>query len=186
MKLSNATVGLVLCVVAGCGTASVPFVHMKPKYTEVPLDTLREVALRVEQAIQAGEREPDIPDRDGIVLNTDLIRQAIRMRAARSEHLNAFLDQGYAVEKRNGHVYILRTKEYQKATTGRERNRNAQLILGEAENRWAIYEGIVDASDLPKRSLSAIQEVFHEARLKCMKPGQKYENAQGDIVPIAE
>lgn len=166
----------------GCASIGIPFLHQEPSYGQLPAESLKAVALEVERAVQEGNRDAQIADRDGIVLNTDVIRQAIRTRAARAELVNEALDKGYAIERPNGHLYILRTPEYKKETTGRERDRIAMLVGDEAVNRWAIYEGIADASKLPRRSLSAIQEIFHQARIDVMKEGQKYEGPSGETI----
>ncbi len=142
---------------------------------------MKAVALEIEQAVQKGERQPDIADRAGIVLSTDAIKQAIRTRSARSEILNEFLSSGYAMEDRNGLVSVLRGKDYKKNSTGRQRDRDALLVMSENSSRWAIYEGIREASKLPSGSLSAIQAIFHEARVQCMKQGQKYQDDAGNV-----
>jgi len=173
---------LALLMALGCSTVVRPFVHLKPDYSELPADALREVALEIEKAVQAGDRDPEIADRAGLVLGGDAIRQAIRTRAARAELLNEFLDAGHAYEGNRGLVVILRTKAYKKATTRHQRDRNALLVMGENNNRWAIYEGLIKASALSPKSLSAIQDAFHQTRVQCMKAGQKYEDATGEIV----
>ena len=175
-----------LAALAGCGTLANPFVHMKPDYTELPADTLREVAREVELAVQAGERDPRIPDRDGVVIDTELLRQSVRTRAARSEILNTLLDTGFAVEGGNGLVYILRTKNYKKTTKSKERDRNALIVMSENADRWALYEGVLKANDFSPRSLSAVQAIWHDARVAAMRPGQKYENAEGAVVRKGE
>jgi hypothetical protein len=159
-----------------------PFVHMKPDYSQLPEEALRAAAADIEQAVQAGNREPGLANREGIVLETELIQQTLRSRAARAEQLNTFLDSGYCMEGCNGLVYVLRGKDYKKSTTGKERNHHALLVMSENDDRWALYENIVEASNLPPRSLSAVQSIFHEARLACMSPGQKYEDENGDAV----
>ena len=108
----------------------------------------------------------------------------MRRRAARSELLSTLLDSGFAWEKRNGHVYILSDREYKKATTRRERDRDALLLSGESGDRWALYEGIQDASNLSPKSLTAIQRIFFEARIQCMEEGQQYEDESGERVRI--
>ncbi len=178
--------GAFMVVLMGCGTVTNPFVHIKPDYSQLPVEAMRKVARDIEQAVQSGNRDPQIPDRDGIVVNTDLVRQSIRTRAARSEYLNAFLDTGHAMEGRDGLVYILRTKDYKKSTTSRERDRNALLIQGENADRWTLYEGVLKAGHFSPRSLSAIQEIFYQARLDAMPQGHKYEDASGAIVRKGE
>jgi len=173
---------LALLMALGCSTVVRPFVHIKPDYSEVPEDALREAALEIEKAVQAGKRDAQIADRAGLVLDAESIRQAIRTRAARAELLNEFLDTGHVYEGNRGLVVILRTKAYKEATTRRQRDRNALLVMGENNNRWAIYEGLIKAGDLSPKSLSAIQDAFRQARAQCMKTGQKYEEAAGEIV----
>lgn len=174
---------LVSIVVAcgGCVSLGNPFVHIKPNYAKLPAEVMKQVALEIEQAVQKGEREPNIADRDGIVVNTDIIKQAIRTRAARSEIVNVFLDSGHAFEAQNGLISVLRTKDYKKSSTSKQRDRNALLVMSENENRWALYEGIVEASKLPSGSHSAVQAIFHDARIQCMTVGQKYEDAAGNM-----
>ena len=116
------------------------------------------------------------------MVSTDAVRQAIRMRAARATQVAAFLETGHAMEARNGLLHILRTKAYKQATTRRERDRNALLVLGENRDRWALFEGVLEASDLRSRSLSAVQAVWHEARVAAMPDGYKYESPSGEVV----
>jgi len=167
---------------AGCSSVVQPFVHFKPDFSELPEDALAEAALEIERAVQAGDRDAAIANRGGLVLDTEDIRQAIRTRAARSELLNEFLDGGHAYESNRGLVVIQRTRAYKEATTRRQRDRNALLVMGENDNRWAIYEGLIKASNLSSKSLSAVQATFHRARLQCMKKGQEHEDADGAIV----
>ena len=181
MKHIRVFLGLVL-VAAGCTSVINPLVHMKPDYTDLPVEAMREVAGEIEQAVRDGNREPQIADREGIVVNDDLIVQAIRTRAARFERLDQFLDTGFAKEGRNGLVYVCRTKEYKKATTRRERDRNAHLVMNENNDRWALYESIIKAGKFPPRSLSAVQEIFHQARVNTMSKGQKFEDDSGQAV----
>lgn len=176
--LAGIAPALALILLVGCVSISNPFFGGKPNYAKVPADSLKAVALEIEQAIQQGNREPNVQDRDGVVVNTDIVRQAIRMRAARVELLNEFLDSGYGREDNNGLVRILGSKDYTKATTPKQRSRNALLVLNENNDRWAIYEGIVKASKL-KGQTATIQDAFHQARLQTMKPGQKFETPDG-------
>lgn len=173
-------VAALLCV--GCGHISVPFVHMKPKLAGAPEEAVRALARDVEQAILEGNREAQIPDREGLSVNTPIIMQAIRMRAIRSQALGAFLDTGFAYEKPNGLVYILTNKDYKKATDRKQRNRHALIVSNETENRWTLYEELVKTSALKARSRSAVQQIFYEARMELMPPGRKYEDLEGVIV----
>jgi hypothetical protein len=155
---------------------------MKPNYSVLPADAVREVARDVERAVQRGDRDAPIADRGGVVVGDETVKQAIRMRATRSKLLNEFLSSGHAREDRNGLVSILRTKEYKKSTTARDRDRNALMIMSENADRWTTYEGIVKASKMPSKALTAVQEIFHEARVESMTPGQKFEDTSGATV----
>jgi hypothetical protein len=169
-------------LLCGCHT----FMQMKPNYAKMPADSVRAVAAEVEAAIRDGNREPQIADRDGIVVNTDEVKQAIRTRAIRYELIKAFLETGHAAELNNGLVNVLRSREYKKFGTSRDRSRTALLITSENGDRWAMYEGILKASNFPGKSLSAIQSIFYEERLKLLPAGLKYENESGDIVVKGE
>lgn len=168
---------LMLC---GCHV----FMHIKPDYRELPVESLNAVALEIEKAVQEGNREPGIQDRDGIVVSSDIVQQAIRTRAARVKLVNEVRDSGNAWERRNGHLYILRTREYNKEKTSDQKNRDALIVYNETQDRWAIYETIVRESKFPARSLSAVQEAFFKARLKCMPKGQKCEDESGETAYI--
>jgi hypothetical protein len=170
---------LAVALLAGCISISNPFLRGTPDYTKLPADALKTLAIEIEQAVQKGNREPGIKDRDGIVVSTEPILQAIRMRAARAELLNQFLDSGFGREDKNGLVKILGSKEYTKATSGKERNRDAMLVLNENRDRWTLYEGIAKESKL-RGAVATIQDAFHQARVATMKPGQKYQDAEGN------
>ena len=172
---------LLVVLLAGCVSISNPFLHGKPDYSKLPADSLKNIAIEIEQAVQEGNREPGIKDRDGIVVTSEPIVQAIRMRAARSELLNQFLDSGFAREENNGLIKVLSSKDYTKATSGKERNRNAMLVLNENNDRWTIYEGIAKQSKF-HGAVPTIQDAFHQARVATMKPGQKYQDPEGNTV----
>ncbi len=172
----------VIALVAGCTSVATSMVHMKPDYSQLPEQAMRDLANELEQAVQMGNRTPAIADREGIVVNTDLILQTIRTRAARIERVNALLGTGHVVEKRNGLLYIIRTKAYKKSTTRQQRDRDALVVMGENGDRWALYEGLLEASQFPPRALSAIQEIFHIARVEAMPRDAKYEDASGNVM----
>ncbi len=188
--LSAAKTGWALLLVAiaagmagtGCRQTANPLWRMRPQFNAVPKDTLSAVAREVEQAIQSGTRDPKIADREGVKVNTPEILQAIRTRAARSVLINEFLDTGFAAEHRDGLIYVHLSKEYTKSTKRRQRDRQAYLVKNENDDRWAIYEGLLNANKYGARSLSAIQDIFAEARRQAMTPGQKYQGADGKIV----
>ncbi len=175
MKRWPLCIGL-LVILTGCGTLS----RVRPHYNELPVDSLREVALEIEQAVQAGNRAPDIQDRDGIVVNTEAIRQAILTRAARAELVDGFRNTPHCWESRDGKLWIIRSSEYKRFGNKRTRDRDALIVLSENDDRWAIYEEILDEGDFPQRTLKEIELVFFEARLQCMPEGQKYEDEDGE------
>lgn len=179
---------LLLSVGMAVGCASIgsnplaAFVHAKPDFKGLPQDALKAVALEIEKGVAEGNREPAIADRDGVVVSSELVRQCLRTRAARFERLDEFLGQGYGVEGSNGLVYISKSKDYKKATSRKQRDRDAQLVLSENEDRWTLFEGIIKSSGFPSGSLSAIQDIFHEARVETMRDGQQYENAENAVL----
>ncbi|MCP4643468.1 MAG: YdbL family protein [bacterium] len=166
---------------SGCHT----FVRIKPDYAELPTESLRTVALEIEQAVRDGNRTPEIADRDGIVINSDIAIQALRTRAARSELVDQFRDSGFACERPNGLIDILNSKEYKNSRGRHAKDRDALLVYSENQDRWRLYESIRKDSNFPPRSLSAIQQIFYETRLQCMKNGQKYEDAAGEVVAVS-
>lgn len=186
--------GVIVCLLgaglmAGCGTLSGagsvmanPFSHMKPDYSEVPVEAMKVLARRVEEVVVNADGEAVIQGEGNVSIDTPVIRQAIRTRALRHEMLAQFLDTGHVYESKNGLVEIERTRAYKQSGSSRDRDRNALLVLSENENRWQLYEGILKANNLSPRSLSAVQAVFHEARVAVLAPGQRYEDESGAIV----
>ena len=176
------TLAIVCCalLLAGCVSISNPFVRMKPDYAAVPEEALRTAARAMEVAVQEGRRDATIADQDGLVVNTPEIMQAMRTRAARYELLAAFMNTGHAWEQRSGLVSILRTKDYKKATTRQQRDRHALSVMSENTDRWIIYEGLLEANNLPPRALSAVQAIFFEARRDVLRTGWKYEDEHGN------
>jgi len=169
---------VVMMLLAGCHT----IMRVAPDYADLPVDDLKQIATDIERAIHEQNRQPEITNRGSIVVETDAIKQAIRSRAARAHLIEAFLATGHLVEANNGLVNILRTREYKNFGTGRERDRNAQLVLEENNNRWMLYEGILNASNLSPKSLPAVQRIFFDARLAFRADGTKYEDENGTVV----
>ena len=180
--MKNLVLLTVAALLAGCQTFMPAFTRMKPEYEELPVDTLKACALDIERAIQDGI-SPDLTDKPNLILNSPAIQQAITTRVSRTELVNELLDKGFAWERRNGHLYIIRSREYKQATTRRERDRNALIVTGEWDDRWMLYEQLRKVNDFPPKTLTAIQRIFHEARLEVMKPGQLYETVDGDPAP---
>ena len=168
---------LVALLAVGCRTTN-SLVHLAPDYSELPVSALEALATEIETVVGEGQEEFSLEDAGDIAVDTPKMRQAIRTRAIRQPLISGLLDSGFAREEKNGLIAIKRTGEYKKATTSRQRDREAMLVMSENANRWDLYEGLVEANDWPPRSLSAVQDIFFKARASMLKPGQAY--AQGE------
>ncbi len=166
---------------AGCQSVVGTVAHVKPDYSELPAEAVRAAAEQIERDVIAGRRDADLPAVQGLSLDSAAVKQAVRTRAARAELVNQLLDAGYAWEKGNGHIYLRPNGAYKKATTRQQRDRNAMIVAGETNDRWAIYEGIMEANHLSPGALSAVQKLFFEARTQVMRDGQQYEAASGEV-----
>ena len=173
---------VILAALCGCNSVMSPFVNLKPDFNALPTEEMRALAVEIEEAVQAGNRSAQFEDRAGLVVNEEAVLQAIRTRAARSELVNQFRGTEFGVEEPDGLIHIHRTKEYNAATTYRQRDRNALLVMGENNDRWAIYEGIRETSKLTPRALGAIQRIFYEVRLETLPPGQNYKDTEGNTL----
>src|SRR5690606_5719409 len=129
-------------------------------------------------------REPQIPNGEQIRVDDPRVVQAIRSRAARFELVDEFRSMGFSWERRNGRLWILKSRDYSDSTTSQDRNRYAFLVYSENDDRWRLYESLIESNNLPSNSLGAIQEIFFEARLEFMNQGQLYENSQGEPVEL--
>lgn len=176
----QAAVMVSIAALAGLGCHS--FIRMKPDYAALPVEGLHDVARAIEQAVADGVRDPSLPSRDGIMLSGDAVLQSIRTRAARSELIIGFRETGHAAEMRNGTIAIVNSREYKKASRRGDRARNALLIMSENDDRWKLYEGLVEDNNFPPRSLSAVQRIFFEARLETLGVGQRYEDEDSELV----
>ena len=176
MKSIIASAILVL-IAAGCSTTN-SLIRLAPDYSELPAENLRSLASTIEEAVTEGDEAPTLATAGEIEVETPAMRQAIRTRAIRYPLLSEMLDAGFAFEGDNGLIAIRRNSAYKKATTSRQRDREAMLVMSENSNRWAIYEGLVEANEWPPRSLSAVQETFFKARVPLLKPGQQHAPAE--------
>jgi len=167
-------VGLFAGLLAGCAATNA-LTHMKPDYSALPEDELRKVAVAIETIVASGEETFTLDTGTTIVADSPELLQAIRTRVIRYPLISTFLDSGHASEQRNGLITVLRSSAYKKATTSQQRDREALIVMDENNNRWAIYEGLLEANNWPPKSLSAIQEIFFETRLPMLKPGQKHD-----------
>lgn len=166
----------------GCATVSSIFGQGTPDYSSVPADALNAAAQQIEKAVKEGNRELVLANQDGLNLDAPEITQAVRTRAARAELVSKLLSSGFAVEQKNGLISILRSREYKKATTSNERDRNALVVMSENANRWTIYEGTVRLSNLSPKSLSTVQDAFYKARVELLVSGQKFQDDAGETV----
>ena len=161
-----ASVLTVVVLLAGCHSMnklSVPFLHAKPNYNTLNADALREVAVQIENAVKAGNREAVIEGKEKIVVSGETVKQAIHTRIARSGLVNEYLSSGMVKEKSNGLIAIDKSDEYKKITS-KDRDRVALVVMSENADRWALYEGIVKDSNLKNSALSAIQDIFYKIR----------------------
>ncbi len=151
---------------------------------KMPVDALRAIAEEIETQVAAGNREPTLTSVENLVVDTPAVRQAVRTRAARIDLVNTFLNSGNAWERRNGRLWVIRTKAYKESTTSRQRDIDAVMVNSENRDRWAIYEGLMEANKLGG-SLSDVEFIFFEARLRHMVAGQKFEADNGEQTAIA-
>lgn len=173
---------MVLFVFSGCSTLSSPFVSLAPDFSALPEADMRALAANIERTVQAGNRDTIVENRGVLNVSSDEIRHAIRTRCARAELVKDMLDQGFVFEDSKGLITVIRNQDYKARTTSKERDRHAMIVMGENSNRWTIYEGVMKDSNLEPRSLSAIQAIFNQERVKLMSSGQLYEDAEGNRV----
>jgi hypothetical protein len=159
--------------IAGCSTTG-SLVRLAPDYSDLPADELRTLATQIETIVSQGEAEFLLESPGGIMMDSPEMKQAIRTRSIRHPLLFALLDTGFATEGRNGLIAIKRSSAYKKATTSRQRDREAMLVMSENSNRWTLYEGLVEANGWAPGNLSAVQETFFQARVPLMGPGQQH------------
>ncbi|MCK5862962.1 MAG: DUF1318 domain-containing protein [Candidatus Hydrogenedentes bacterium] len=182
MKLKLTLLLCVLLVSIGCARMGSSFIKMRPDYTQVPEVELRAAAAALEKAAIQGEQEPNLDGFAGVVLDTPEIAQAIRTRALRASLFADLVESGHVYEQKNGTIKIINSREYKRVASSKERDRNAVLVMSENQNRWTLYEGVVEASQWSPGALAAVQHCFYEARVALMKAGGKYEDEQGNIV----
>ena len=178
MSLKNTVmfVAVLGVLVSGCASGpSIPFIRGEAKLDTVPEADLRAVAMQIETAVRDGNTAPKIGNSGAIVADFPELQQAVKSRALRFKLNDGFLSSGHAYESTSGLIAVLRTSEYKKQGTAQDRDRDALLVMSENNNRWTIYEGIVENSKLPQRSLASVQEIFRQVRVEAMSPGQKYE-----------
>jgi len=177
VRTKSLCIAILPLLAMGCHT----FMQVAPDYADLPVDDLKQLANEIEQAVHDKNREPAIANRGAVTVDTDSIKQAIRSRAARAHLVEGFLATGHLMEANNGLVSVIRDREYKKFGTSRDRDRNAQLVIEENNNRWMLYEGILDASNFSPKSLPAVQRIFFDARMAFRADGTKFEDENGNI-----
>ncbi len=179
---------LLLAVFTGCaGNGPAPSPSAESEAASggrAPVEALRAAAAEIERQVHDGNREPVLTNLEGLVVDTPEIRLAVRTRAARIGLINALRDAGYAWERPNGRLWMLVTDEYKKATSSRRRDIDAITVNGENGDRWAIYEGLIQANKLPQGVLNDIQRIFFDERRAFMSPGQIYQGPDGEQARI--
>lgn len=175
-----------LCaVLMGCQTigAAVPFTGGgRPDYSTLPEAEMRQAAAAIERIVESGERNATLPTVPGIHLDAETIRHAIQTRAARVHLVEELRMGGHAWERRDGLLHRRPSRDYNRATTRRERDRHGLVIYSENQNRWELYENIVRENNLRPKALDAVKAIFADARVEAMSPGQLYEDATGEAV----
>lgn len=166
LKLISAALAVIL-LGAGCAATS-SFVRMAPDYSAVPQESLAAVALEIEEAVWRGDRAPIIQDRPDVIINTPELMQAIKTRALRHEIVEELRQNNFLAENEAGLIVAVRTQENKSATTRRERDRHALIVMSENENRWQLYEGLLKANNWSRKALSAVQATFAQARQQVM------------------
>ena len=175
---------VLLCACSTIRSVTSSITPASRNYADLPVEELREVAREIERSVFEQVTEPRLTSSGTLRVDDPRIVQSIRTRSLRYSILDAFRSRGHSWERRNGRLWIIRSSAYRDSTTSQQRNRDAFLVYSENEDRWRLYEAIIDANDLRNDTLQAIEEVFFEARLEFMGQGQLYENSQGD--PVAK
>jgi len=171
---------VILLFLPACSTVQSVISNVAPDYQEIPADSMRETAVRFEQDVLDGVRDPEISDLPGLKLNTDEIKQILTNRAARVHLIQEFLDTGHGREQKNGKVAIIRTKAYRDSKSKQQKDRDALFIISENRNRDSLYTAIQETNQLSPAGRVAVIKTFVQARIQLMKEGQKYEDESGD------
>lgn len=190
LQMRNVFLGLcLLALAASCTTVrsiTSSVTGSSRDYSDIPEAEIRSLAREIEGAIASGNREPEIANSESFRIDDPRIEQAIRSRAARFQLIDDYRSMGFSWERRNGRLWIRKSREYSDATTSAERNRYAFLVYSENEDRWRLYEALLDVNGMNNSKLGAIEEIFFEARLEFMKPGQIYETSEGEPAVLVD
>ena len=172
---------LLIPLLFGCVSISGAASRSTANLDDLPQDALRRIASEIEREVMAGNRDASFTNSAEVTIDDPAILHAIRTRAVRSELVLDFLLTGHAWERQDGRIWVLHSKEYKKAGNSRDKDRNAVVVMSENENRWTLYEGIAKQNGWSRRSLSAVEKIFFEERLKLLAPGIKYEDDEGEV-----
>ena len=177
--------GLLACclviLASGCKTISNPLVRSEADYTDLPKDTITEIAYYLEEQVRAEEREPVLKDRPNLIIDTPEIKQASRSRAARYALVQDLLNSGHMLEQSDGKLAVIRTSAYKGDTTRQDRDRHALIVISENRDRDIIYDTLRRANGYSIAARSAIEELFFVARKSYLEPGQKFRIDGGEI-----
>ncbi len=173
---------MVLSVTPGCTTAN-PFSRMKPDYAALPVEDLSAIAQSIEKAVSSGDRNATIPNQGNVTVDTPQLKQAIRTRAARYDLVRDMLESGYIIEEKGGLISIQRSRTYTQNTSRQERDRHAMVVMSENRDRWTLYEDILKVNNFAPRNLSAVQTLFHQARIMYLPPNANYEEIDVTLLP---
>ena len=170
-------------LVLGCGTLSKPLASFTPGLTPLPEAELRSVAAAIERSVRLGDPGAAVREAPGVSVKSPLLLQALRTRTLRHPRVTELLRQGHVYELRNGLIKIKTSRAYSKATTRQGRDQNAVLVQRENEDRWSIYEALIEENTWPGRSMDAVRAIFFEVRVDAMVPGEYYESGDGGMEP---
>ena len=171
-----------MLLLPGCATFQSVVSSVAPDYNEFSSDSMLEAAVMIEQGVLDGEREPELPEFPGLTFDTEEIRQALRIRAVRVHLIQEFLNTGHSREQNNGKIAIIRTDEYKRSKSSKQRDRDALFVITENRDRDMIYTSIQDANQLSPAGRSAVVKLFVQARVQLMSPNQKYQDESGNTV----
>ncbi len=181
LSLTRCLALLLTVTIVGCATVQQSVSAVRPDATgDLPEQELLAVAVAIESAVSKGDRETHIENTQQVIVETDAIQQAIRTRAARRPLIDTFLDTGFAWERADGLIHIIRSGDYKRSGTRRSRDRDAVLIMGENNDRWVLYEEILKESNFSRRDLDRLRALFTQARLDTLQAGQTYETESGE------
>ena len=182
VNLSRIALLLTVATLVACSTVSSPLTRMGANFEDVPTDSLRAVALRLETSVAAENMEPSLAAEGGVIIDTPEIAQACRSRAARYPLVVDLLNTGFIMEQRDGKISILRSGEYKGAFTSAQKDRHALIVISENRDRYLIYSSIQTTNNYSAAGRSAIEEIFAEVRIQNLSSEQKYQGPDGTVL----